>query len=533
MPPAASPALLAEAAGGAPLVLGSGAAVFVAQLVAVQLWVPPTGVATVWLHGGLMLALTLLVPLRLRRWVIAAGGLGVGLALLAAGTVSPLEGTVLGGLSALVTLAVSWVLERTLGGRLTLGSLKEFVSYLGVAVVGGTIAASGLFLAAAWGLGFRPPSFELWRTFALAALLAYLTVTPTVVLLVQEAGRLRQIPWLRRIEVLLLALSLVALSSFVFTDTASRILAWPAFAITFPPLLVWAALRFQVLGAAGSLLVVTLISTLSTVMGHGPFTDSSTAANTLSLQLFILGTGLPLLTLAVVLGEQRRTLAMVESTQVQLQGFNRALITAREEESTRIARELHDDVGQRLAVVSIGLSRLRPAVTDSAPGAVGQITRLQEQIGSVARSLRELSHQLHPGALEHVGLAAALQMKCEEVRQVTELAIQMRSTDLPLIRQDTALCLYRVAQEALTNVVRHSGAHRVELLLASDQFGLTLEVRDDGRGFNPGAPNGRGLGLHSLTERVRLLGGRLTVDSRAGRGTTLKASIPLRSTADA
>lgn len=515
------------------MVLGTGAAVFVAQLVAVQLWVPPTRVATVWLHGGLMLAATLLAPVRLRRWVIAAGGLGVALALLSVGAVSPLEGAVLGGLSALVTLAVSWFLGRVLGGRLTLGTLKEFVSYLGVAVVGGTLAASGLFLAAAWGLGFRPPSFEVWRTFALAALLGYLTVTPTVVLLVQEVGRFRQISWLRRIEVALLVLSLVVLSSFVFTDTTSRTLAWPAFAITFPPLLVWAAIRFQVLGAAGSLLVVTLISTLSTVLGHGPFTDSSTAANTFSLQLFILGTGLPLLTLAVVLGEQGRTLAGVESTQVRLQGFNRALLTAREEEATRIARELHDDVGQRLAVVAIGLSRLRPAVTDAAPGTVGQITRLQEQIGSVARSLRELSHELHPGALEHVGLAAALQMKCEEVRQGTGLAVEMRSGDLPLIRQDVALCLYRVAQEALTNVVRHSGARRVELLLAVDQFQLTLEIRDDGRGFNPETPNGRGLGLHSLTERVRLVGGGLTVNSRAGRGTTLRASIPLRNSTDA
>ena len=533
-PPAPPQSLLAEGVGGAPLYLGTAAAVFVAQLVAVQLWVPPTQVSTVWLHGGLMLAVTLLAPHRFRPGVITAGGVGVALALLAVRAVSPLTGAVLGGISALVTLTVSRFLGRVLDGRLTLGTLKEFVSYLGVVVVGGTIAASGLFLAAAWGLGFRAATFALWRTFALSAVLGYLTVTPSVVLLVEEANRSGQgTTWLRRLEAGLLGLLLVLVSGFVFTDTTSRSVAWPTFAITFPPLLVWAALRFQALGAAGSLLVVTLISTLSTVRGHGPFTDTSSAANTLSLQLFILGTGLPLLTLAVVLGEQRRALAMVESTQVRLQGFNRALITAREQEATRIARELHDDVGQRLAVVSIGLSRLRPAITDAALGTGGQITRLQEQIGSVARSLRELSHQLHPGALEHVGLAAALQMKCEEVRQVTGLAIQMQSGELPLIRQDTALCLYRVAQEALTNVVRHSGARRVEVVLRPEQSQVVLEVRDDGRGFNPGAPNGRGLGLHSLTERVRLLGGRLTVQSGQGRGTLLQAALPLRETASA
>ena len=531
--PARSPSLLAEGSAGVPLILGTGAAVFVAQLVAVQLWVPPTRVSTVWLHGGVMLALTLLSPVGLRRWVSAAGGAGVALALLTVGVVSPLEGAVLGGLSAMITFTVSWFLGRAIGDRLTLGSLKEFASYIGVAVVGGTLAASGLFLAAAWGLGFRPPTFEVWRTFALAAVLGYMVVTPTIVLLAQAAGRIRRGSPGRRLEAALLGLLLASLSGFVFTDTTSRSLAWPAFAITFPPLLVWAALRFQAVGAAGSLLLVTLISTWSTVRGHGPFTDSSSAANTLSLQLFILGTGLPLLTLAVVLGEQRRALAMVESTQVRLQGLNRTLITAREEEATRIARELHDDVGQRLAVVAIGLSRLRPVVTETAPGTVGQITRLQEQIGSVARSLRGLSHQLHPGALEHVGLAAALEMKCDEVRQVTGLAVQMRAGDLPLIPQDIALCLYRVAQEALTNVVRHSGARRVEILLAAEQSLLLLEIRDDGRGFNSASPNGRGLGLHSLTERVRLLDGRLTVDSRPGRGTVIKASIPLRGTAHA
>ena len=480
-----------------------------------------------------MQAAVLLAPIRYRRWVIAAGGAGVALALLATGEVTPLSGTVLGGATCLVIGMVSWTLGRVLDDRLTLGSLKELVRYLGVAVVGGTFAASTVFVAAAWGLGFRAPTFEVWRTFALAALLGYLTVTPTVVLLAQVATHIGQGTRLRRLEAGLLGLLLVVLSSFVFTDTTSRTLAWPAFAIAFPPLLVWAALRFQVLGAAGSLLVVTVISTLSTVQGHGPFTSSTSAANTLSLQLFILGTGLPLLTLAVVLGEQRRTLAMVESTQVQLRDFNRALITAREEEATRIARELHDDVGQRLAVVSIGLSRLRAAVSDAAPGGTGQITRLQEQLGSVARSLRELSHQLHPGALEHVGLAAALQMKCEEVRQVTGLVVQMRSGELPLIRQDVALCLYRVAQEALTNVVRHSGARSVEVVLASEHSVMRLEISDDGRGFNPGAPNHRGLGLHSLTERVRLLGGRLTVQGWPGRGTVLRATIPLRETAHA
>jgi signal transduction histidine kinase len=330
----------------------------------------------------------------------------------------------------------------------------------------------------------------------------------------------------RRLEAILLALLLALVSTLVFSGAVDRLAMWAVFALAFPPLLLWSALRFGTLGASAALFLVSVVSTASTGRGMGPFAGHSPGDNTLSLQLFILGSGLPLLGLAVVLGEEQRARDALQSSHAEMRELNRRLIAAREEEASRIARELHDDVGQRLALVSIGLGRLRQA----SPDATGRvpIVKLQEQTSAIARSLRHISHQLHPAALEHAGLASALELKCEEIRQATNLEITLLyHCDPAEVPPDVALCLYRVLQEALTNVVRHSGARQVEVLLELEGPGLALRITDDGRGFATAAGRSPGLGLRSATERVAAVGGTLTVDSAPGTGTTVRAAIPL------
>jgi two-component system sensor histidine kinase UhpB len=299
--------------------------------------------------------------------------------------------------------------------------------------------------------------------------------------------------------------------------------------VTLPLLLLWSAVRFGRLGASGSLLLVGVVSTLGASRGLGPFANQSPSESALAVQLSILGTGLPLLVLAVVLNEQKRLMADVWSSKMRLTGLTRELIAAREEEATRIASELHDDVGQRLALVQIRLGRLRAACAETGPEHVSDIVQLQEQASSIARSLREITHQLHPATLEHAGLSAALQLKCEEVRQATNLDVRLvNHCDTSGITRDVALCLYRVAQEAFSNVVRHSGAHSVELSLSREGPELLLQVTDDGRGFAPcTADRTGGLGLHSAAERVASVGGTLTVDTAPGAGTKLRAAVRL------
>jgi len=358
--------------------------------------------------------------------------------------------------------------------------------------------------------------------------LGYLTTTPTLVLLADRQQSIRRASKRRWLEAGVLGLLLVLTCGVLFAGSGNRQATWTGFAMMLPPLLLWSALRFGTLGASAALFLVSVSSTYSTSRGHGPFINESPGDNTLSLQLFILGTGVPLLGLAVVLSEQRRTRAALEATHTRLRELNRELITAREEEGSRIARELHDDVGQRLALVMIGLSRLRRGHPEAG--------RLQEQTSAIAHSLRQISHQLHPAALVHVGLAAALKLKCEEVRQATGLVVRLvPEGDTSALPPEVALCLYRVAQEALTNVVRHAEARRVDLALRHPGAGPVLEVTDDGRGLGATAADGAGpgLGLRSASERVAAVGGTLTVADAPGGGTTVRVTIPLGETRDA
>jgi signal transduction histidine kinase len=374
----------------------------------------------------------------------------------------------------------------------------------------------------------RPTTFVVWRTFTLAAVLGYLLVTPTAVLLAREADRLRPASLPSWLGAGLLTLSMALACGLVYTWPVTREATWAVLTMSLPLLLLLSAVRFGALGASASLLLVTVIWTWASGHGLGPFRSQSPAENTLSLQLFMLGIGVPLLGLAVVLGEQRRAIAAVRSSQSRLTEVTHELIAAREDEATRIGRELHDDVGQRIALVSIGLSRLRKALAGPAPSAVLDVTRLQEQASAINRSLREISHELHPAALEQVGLSRALRLKCDEVHQATGMDLRMvNHGDMSVIPRDVALCLFRVAQEALNNVTRHSGAHRVDLSLQREDTEILLEVTDDGRGFAPGAPGHiAGLGLYSVAERVDSVGGTLTVASTPGAGTTLRVAIP-------
>jgi two-component system sensor histidine kinase UhpB len=469
-----------------------------------------------------------------------AGSAGPALLFITLGLTPVAPAVILGLLTALQTVALASVLRRVLRQPLSLRSFHNFSRYILVAGFGGTLAVSVLFLLGVVATGIRPGSLMVWRAFTLSAVSGYLMVTPSVLFLTEELLRFRATSRHRRItvsrwlEVAVLGLLLVLACSLVFRASSSRTTAWTAYAMTLPPLLLWAAMRFGALGASVALLFITVNSTLSTNRGLGPFTDQSPADNTLSLQLFILGSGVPLLALAILMEERRRAIEDLRSSHLRLRALNCELIQAREKEATRIAAELHDDVGQRLALVSIGLSRLKQTSTGD-PAVVPEIAKLQEQTSSISRLLRGISHQLHPATLDQVGLASALRLLLEEIGGTTGLTVRMdESGESPTLSRETALTLYRVAQEALTNVIRHSGAGSVDLSIRQIGAELTLEISDDGRGFAPDAPESRkGLGLHSVEERMRLVGGRLTTDSRPGRGTTVRASVPFKEHAGA
>jgi signal transduction histidine kinase len=205
------------------------------------------------------------------------------------------------------------------------------------------------------------------------------------------------------------------------------------------------------------------------------------------------------------------------------------LITAQESERTRIARDLHDGLCQEIAGVSVAISHLkhhRGGVQDAAVQEA--LCTLQQRTKALAESVRLLSHHLHPTVLQHVGLVAAVDALCAETeRQYAVRVLFNGSDDLERIGANIELCLFRITQEALRNAFTHGGAKRAAVSITRSGRSLDLTVVDDGRGFDVAhARQNGGLGLLSIEERARLVGGELTVDSYLQQGTIVHASIP-------
>jgi PAS domain S-box-containing protein len=212
-----------------------------------------------------------------------------------------------------------------------------------------------------------------------------------------------------------------------------------------------------------------------------------------------------------------------ESAVIEMSG---RLIRAQEAERSRIARELHDDFNQRLALLAIGLQRLEHTVK-SQTGAAIQVSDLHHLTEEIASDVHRLSHQLHPAKLQHLGLVAALKGLCRELFEQYGTQIDFIHRNVPNpIAQNTALCIFRVAQEALSNTVKHSGAKKGKLELYGDRGVLHLCVSDSGAGFDPQSVVGKGrLGLVSMQERVRASGGTIAVESRPSGGTRISVHL--------
>jgi PAS domain S-box-containing protein len=208
------------------------------------------------------------------------------------------------------------------------------------------------------------------------------------------------------------------------------------------------------------------------------------------------------------------------------------LIEAQEQERRRIARELHDDIGQRLALLAIELAQLQlgSANPSELPGRIGKLQQLTSEISA---DIQSLSHELHSSRLQYLGLAAALRGFCQEFGEQQKVEIDFEIRDLPTpLSPDISLCFFRVLQEALHNAAKHSGVQHFEVRLWGISDEIHLTIRDSGVGFDiEGAKANRGLGLISMQERLKLLNGTLSIESRPGHGTMILASVSNRTDA--
>ncbi|HEV7511655.1 MAG TPA: MASE1 domain-containing protein [Candidatus Acidoferrum sp.] len=392
-------------------------------------------------------------------------------------------------------------------------SVRGVTIFLLFGVLLGPLVTSFLDAAIVLGTGWGNGYWALWSARLFTNMVAELVIVPTVVLF-----GLNGLSWIRKaspsqyMEAVLLAVGTVAISIFSFGAAGGWRGNTPALLFIPLPFLLWAAVRFGSGGMHASLLTIAVISIWNALHGHDPFTTGTKAESVLTLQIFLCTIAVPLMLLSAFMLELRQSTSKV--------------VEAQEEERHRIARELHDDVCQQLTLVQVELEELRD---ESASALKPRLGRLYEQVADAFKTTREISHGLHPANLAHIGIDAALRNLCLDIRAEKSLGINFISEKpLPRLPENISLCLYRVAQTALQNVVKHSHAQSATVTLTVNRERVSLHIVDDGVGFVVEHHPTTGLGLASMRERVRLVGGKIEVISAPMRGTTIEASLPLR-----
>jgi signal transduction histidine kinase len=417
-------------------------------------------------------------------------------------------------------------------------NLRGVVTFLSYAVVVGPFAAAFIGAGVVVLHGGAHDFWLVWQAWYLSNALTGLTLLPIMVIGVGDALLwFRRFNWRRSLEVICLLVGLLSVGMLVFAGQYTGESSLPARLYAPLPFFLWAAVRFGPGATSAAVLVVTVLAIWGILHEHGPFVTQSPADNMLSLQLFLLTISVPLLVLAALMAERHQEMTerrqreqALHSSYSQIKELTGRLITAQETERARIARQLHDDINQQLAAMCIALSNLKRRFPQKSQKIHSDVVRLQQQAMSLSDEIRNLSHELHPGVLRHAGLVVALQGSCAELGRMHGIEMSVEAEDnLEGLPFDIALCLYRVAQEALHNTIIHARARHIRIALSRNPAGLELSVSDDGCGFDLVEANrALGLGLVSVEERVRLIQGTLRIESRPQWGTELRVQVPMR-----
>jgi PAS domain S-box-containing protein len=216
-----------------------------------------------------------------------------------------------------------------------------------------------------------------------------------------------------------------------------------------------------------------------------------------------------------------------------LSGMTRKLVEAQEQERVRIARELHDDIALRLAMLTIEIEQMQELHPEMPSEMRDRALELSMRAKEITSDIQSVTHELHSSALEYLGLEAGVRSWCKEFSERQQLQVTFQSHDVPQLPHEISLCLFRVLQEALQNAAKHSGTERLEVQLVGNSGEIQLIVSDSGAGFDIKAPGrSRGLGLTSMQERVRLVGGTIAIDSKPKAGTTIHVRVPFKAKDD-
>lgn len=489
------------------------------QLISLQPWLRWPHDDMAWLPGATLMCAMLSRPHN--EWAACFSGTSLGtVAVLVTFGVPVIASTVIVvGLLVLVA-AASWAMRSLRRSLSPLEDYRQIWVFLLVAAVALPLLAAGWIWLVAEPLGLKE-LVKSWTSLVLAHSVAYLLVLPGFVAVL----RIYRHPE-RRVNAgkqhVALCLSLALALGIAWVQPWPDPVMRPALALAATMLLMWSLLVFGTAGAFVALFCCTFLSMLISSFGFGPLVVDTQTRTTLAVQLWALSASALLLMLTPV-AEQRQTAKLsLERAYQRLSDLTQQMLRVQEEERARIARDLHDDINQSLASISIQLSALKRQTQPDWPA---QVEDLQERLLEVSSDVRRISHELHPSLLRYTSLATALQSLCENhpCQDRTRLQCDV-SEDLTLNNEDK-LNLFRIAQEAVHNVSRHACARNAWIHLYNGGGETVLQVDDDGVGLSTGEPYGpikRGLGMISIEERARLLGGTSNLSSREEGGSRLE-----------
>ena len=468
-------------------------------------------VSSIWLPAGLAIFGMLRFGLALAPGV-ATGAVAVNLA----GGAGAATGTLVAAGEVLEAVAGTLLIRRWAGPRWSLDTVRNVLVFCGAgALLATTIPATvGVLALTTTGALPAEAGWPLWPVWWTGDMVGVLVVAPLFIAwaspeLTDEQGRPR---WPEAgLTFLALALGTDALFAH----------PWPLIFALYPSG-IWIAWRFGTRGAATATATVACVAALRTLSGYGPFTALTPTENLFALQLFL---GLFAVKCLVFAAARRE----VFESRAQLQQLSRQLLTAQEDERRRIAREIHDELGQALTVVKMGLAQVFVRASKrSSVESERRVALASETLDGAIAAVRRIILRLRPGVLDSLGTIAAIEHEVQQFRERSGLAATL---DLPPesfeIDPQRSTVVYRTVQEALTNVLRHASATRVDVRMRDDGGRVVVEVRDDGRGMTDDArAKPRSMGLLGMRERAAAFGGRVEFLAGAGQGTTVRLTLP-------
>jgi signal transduction histidine kinase len=506
---------------------------YVLVVVSMRLRFSTSGLSLLWPSNALLVAILVLTPKR-RWWVYLLSVIPAHIAALSPYHLGPSWLAYQIAFNSIEAIACAVILQRFRSSILYFETLEEVLIFLGVSVVVPGLAnlvaiypvvevsSRAALLAHNSTDGFLAVWTSCWANNS-----ASLIVFVPVILVCVTRGRdgIRSLSWRGVGEGTLLTVLLTTLTFLVYGNVHTVVDALPIVYLIPIPFLIWAAVRFGPVGACLSITLFVCVSSWCAYLGQGPFLRSVSIDRVTVLQMTWIIISAPLLCLAAVVRERKVAVEELKRAHSELQEFTPRLIAAQEQEKQRISRELHDDMGQRLALLRVGLDLVDQKIPVERSAEHAEICDLLTQLDELAIDVRNMSHQLHSSKLRYLGLPAALKEVCQQLVDQHRVAIQLTTYQLPEpLSEQVSLCFYRVAQEALMNAVKHSGTSRVDVSLDCKGQLLRMCIQDYGSGFDSSV-RGKGLGLVAMHERLRMVGGMLRLNSVAGIGTKVEAEV--------